>query len=139
MRSRTWRRAFDPATSAAYAARFLNELHDQTGDWSKAAGMYHSATPVLGAEYQRKVLAALPEEQQRAGAASQTTIARAWSASLASPLGTPFGAAGGVGGFHPGVRSMTMGGAPVGRSLASYRAMPVRMMSMPRVSFFPRH
>ncbi|HEY5300062.1 MAG TPA: lytic transglycosylase domain-containing protein [Acetobacteraceae bacterium] len=131
--------AFDPAANATYAARFLNELHDQTGDWSKAAGMYHSATPVLGAEYQRKVLAALPEEQRRAGAASQTAIARAWSASLGTPLGTPFGAAGGVGGFHPGVRSMTTGGgAPVGRSLASYRAMPVRMLSMPRVSFFPR-
>ncbi len=132
--------AFDPPTNAAYAARFLNELHDQTGDWGKAAGMYHSATPVLGAEYQRKVLAALPEEQRRAGAGPQTAIARAWSASLPIPLGTtPFGATGGIGGFHPGVRPMTTGGgAPVGRTLAAYRAMPVRMASMPRASVFPR-
>ena len=41
--------AFDPQKNATYAARFLNQLFDQTRDWSKAAGMYHSATPELGA------------------------------------------------------------------------------------------
>jgi len=133
--------AFDPPTNAAYAARFLNELHDQTGDWGKAAGMYHSATPMLGAEYQRKVLAVLPEEQRRVGAAP-TAIARAWSASLGTPMGAPFGTAGGIGGaFHRTLATAapTMaGGGTVGRTLAAYRAMPVRMASMPRLSFFVR-
>ena len=36
---------FDPAANALYAARFLSALHDETGDWSKAAGAYHSRTP----------------------------------------------------------------------------------------------
>ena len=54
--------AFDPQANAAYAARFLKELYAQTGDWTKAAALYHSATPDLGADYQRKVLAVWPEE-----------------------------------------------------------------------------
>ena len=37
--------AFDPQANAAYAAQFLKELYAQTGDWNKAAAMYHSATP----------------------------------------------------------------------------------------------
>ena len=134
--------AFDPATNAAYAARFLNELHDQTGDWAKASGMYHSATPALGAEYQRKVLAALPEEQRLAATAPESPVARAWSASLGTPLGTPFGRGAGAGAFHrpmSGFGSAAMGGgAPVGRTLAAYRAMPVRMALMPRVPIFVR-
>ena len=39
---------FDPQANAAYAAQFLKELFAQTGDWNKAAGMYHSATPGSG-------------------------------------------------------------------------------------------
>ncbi|WP_085797224.1 transglycosylase SLT domain-containing protein [Falsiruegeria litorea] len=35
---------FDPDLNAAYAARFLRTLHDEFGDWSKAAGAYHSRT-----------------------------------------------------------------------------------------------
>nr|WP_249138847.1 lytic transglycosylase domain-containing protein [Actibacterium sp. MT2.3-13A] len=36
---------FDPAVNVDYAARFLKQLHDQTGDWKTAAGSYHSFTP----------------------------------------------------------------------------------------------
>lgn len=133
--------AFDPAANAAYAARFLNELHDQTGDWSRAAGMYHSATPSIGAEYQRKVMAALPEEQRRAGTTAPGAIARAWSATLGGPVGTPFGGAGGLFSVHRTISATggaTAAGGMAGRSLASYRAMPVRLALMPRAPLLIR-
>ena len=77
--------AFDPQANAAYAGRFLRELFQQTGDWTKAAAMYHSATPELGAEYQHKVMAAWPEEQRIAGRVGMTPLARAWAATMSSP------------------------------------------------------
>jgi hypothetical protein len=49
--------AFDPATNAAYAVRFLRELYAQTGTWPKSVAAYHSSTPDLAADYQRRVLA----------------------------------------------------------------------------------
>ncbi|MFT3973453.1 MAG: lytic transglycosylase domain-containing protein [Amaricoccus sp.] len=36
---------FDPDTGADYAARFLTDLYAERGDWSLAAGAYHSQTP----------------------------------------------------------------------------------------------
>lgn len=51
--------AFDPALNVAYAARFLDELHDQLLDWDLAAAGYHSRTPDLGLPYQQKVAAAM--------------------------------------------------------------------------------
>lgn len=36
---------FDPDTGADYAARFLSDLYAGRGDWSLAAGAYHSQTP----------------------------------------------------------------------------------------------
>lgn len=36
---------FDPARNVEYAAQFLTDLHEQTGDWKSAAGSYHSFTP----------------------------------------------------------------------------------------------
>ncbi len=133
--------AFDPAANATYAARFLNELHEQTGNWGKAAAMYHSATPAIGAEYQRKVMAALPEEQRRAGMTAPGAIARAWSATLDGPVGMPFGAANGLFSIHRTIGASGPGpggGGATGRTLAAYRAMPVRMALMPRASLFIR-
>lgn len=49
--------AFDPAANAAYAARFLAELHDREGNWEAAVADYHSATPELGGPYRDAVLA----------------------------------------------------------------------------------
>lgn len=57
--------AFDPATNAAYAARYLNELYATTRDWGRATAFYHSATPERGENYQRRVAAALPQEHRR--------------------------------------------------------------------------
>ena len=53
--------AFDPALNAAYAARFLGQLHAEMGDWSKVVAAYHSRTAELAADYQRKVVRAWPD------------------------------------------------------------------------------
>lgn len=42
---------FDPLANARYAASFLRDLHDEFGDWSKAAGAYHSRTPKYARKY----------------------------------------------------------------------------------------
>src|SRR5262249_61335114 len=46
---------FDPATNVAYAAKFLNELKSETGDWGVAPQYYHSRTPYLGRAYAGRV------------------------------------------------------------------------------------
>ncbi len=74
--------AFDPETNSAYGARFLNQLHSQTGDWPKAAALYHSATAELGSEYQKRVLAAWPEGKRKPPASAATQLASAWASTL---------------------------------------------------------
>ena len=50
--------AFDPATNADYAARYLRSLSVEAhGDWNVAVGLYHSHTPDLAAEYRNRVAA----------------------------------------------------------------------------------
>jgi soluble lytic murein transglycosylase-like protein len=49
--------AFDPAANARYAAAFLHQLHDQTGDWPAAIALYHSADPLEGQRYASRVTA----------------------------------------------------------------------------------
>jgi hypothetical protein len=53
----TLQQAFDPASNAEAAARFLSSLHDRTGSWESAVAWYHSATPGLGEPYRDRVLA----------------------------------------------------------------------------------
>jgi len=45
---------FDPLTNARYAARFLSDLFAETGDWSAAAGAYHSRTPKFANRYRTR-------------------------------------------------------------------------------------
>ena len=45
---------FDPNANALYAARFLAELHAEFGDWSRAAGAYHSRTPKFANRYRER-------------------------------------------------------------------------------------
>jgi hypothetical protein len=47
----------DPGANALYAARFLQELHAETGSWPDAAGAYHSRTPELAEAYRARFLA----------------------------------------------------------------------------------
>ena len=42
---------FDPVANAQYAAQFLKKLYAEMGDWSKAAGAYHSRTPTYANRY----------------------------------------------------------------------------------------
>ncbi len=45
---------FDPLENALYAAGYLSELFSETGDWSKAAGAYHSRTPEFAEKYRAR-------------------------------------------------------------------------------------
>lgn len=45
---------FDPITNARYAASFLGELYAEFGDWSAAAGAYHSRTPKYAKTYKAR-------------------------------------------------------------------------------------
>ncbi|MDE3238136.1 MAG: transglycosylase SLT domain-containing protein [Paracoccaceae bacterium] len=45
----------DPQTNALYAAQFLLSLYRQTGDWSLAAGAYHSQDPDEAAIYRARL------------------------------------------------------------------------------------
>ena len=76
--------AFDPATNAAYAARFLRTLFAESGSWPVATAAYHSRTPALGASYATLVMAvwhggsAITAEELRA--------ASRWHHGFAAPL-----------------------------------------------------
>jgi hypothetical protein len=50
-------RAFDPDANTAYAVGFLKALYNQSHDWPTAVATYHSNTPDIAADYQRRVLA----------------------------------------------------------------------------------
>ncbi|MXQ08167.1 transglycosylase SLT domain-containing protein [Alphaproteobacteria bacterium GH1-50] len=45
---------FDPVSNAVYAARFLKSLHAEFGDWTRAAGAYHSRTPKFARKYEAR-------------------------------------------------------------------------------------
>lgn len=44
----------DPRASALYAARFLAKLYRETGDWTLAAGAYHSRTEAHSRRYRAR-------------------------------------------------------------------------------------
>lgn len=45
---------FVPRSNALYAAKFLLELYREKGDWSGAAGAYHSRTPKYADKYEAR-------------------------------------------------------------------------------------
>lgn len=45
---------FEPEANARYAAEFLQRLFDELGDWTKAAGAYHSRTPKYANKYKAR-------------------------------------------------------------------------------------
>lgn len=47
---------FDPALNVEYAARFLRRLYEESGDWRRALGNYHSRTPEKRARYTQRAL-----------------------------------------------------------------------------------
>lgn len=61
------REMFDPLANARYAAKFLSDLYVETGDWSLAAGAYHSRTPKYAKKYRKsfdRFRAALVDDPQ---------------------------------------------------------------------------
>ena len=73
---------FDPDANAAYAARFLSELYSEFGDWSRAAGAYHSRTPTFAGKYRARF------DRIRArllGANGETAVASAEPPQSAAP------------------------------------------------------
>ncbi len=128
--------AFEPQVNAAYAARFLKKLYGQSGDWAKATGLYHSATPELGADYQRKVLAVWPEEQHFAGSFMGSPLAQAWGATMtAGSLGSMTMVRRLTPGPTAGPRMIMLpnvgGVATPGRGLDAYRSTPIRLAFIP--------
>lgn len=145
--------AFEPATNADYAARFLIELHDETGDWTKATADYHSANPAEGDPYADRVISVWPEEQRKAGA-TPTLFGQGRVAPFPSPV-TSFAvrqqprlyAMAGMapvmappGGMRPaempGALSPGIGYGPhtamTGHGLDFYRATPIPMVTQVR-------
>ena len=116
--------AFDPAANAAYAARLLNQLRAQGGDWPHATALYHSATPDLAAAYQRSVMAVWPEERRLAGGnplLDQNGPPRL--AGLRPEAGGPLGI---------GIpATLPHGAVQSGRGLAAYRAAPILLANRP--------
>ncbi|WP_045387700.1 transglycosylase SLT domain-containing protein [Falsirhodobacter sp. alg1] len=51
------RTMFDPVANALYAARFLHSQYEATGDWTAAAGAYHSLTPEFAQRYSARFAA----------------------------------------------------------------------------------
>lgn len=45
---------FEPVPNALYAAKFLSDLYRELGDWSKAAGAYHSRTEKYASKYRKR-------------------------------------------------------------------------------------
>jgi hypothetical protein len=113
----------------------LSQLFERTGSWPRAVELYHSATPDLGRDYQLKVYAGLPEEQKLADVAQPPALANAWAATISHPLLSM------ASGGHPlspmpsrqsvphiiALASSSPSGSAPGRSLDSYRSMPIRI------------
>lgn len=115
--------AFDPAANAAYAARFLTELYAKTGSWPGATAYYHSASPQLGAEYERKVAAVWPAEQRQPDAAG-------WQPPTVTSPNMVAGGGTMLSNHADSARIIPMAnGAGSGRGLDAYRAMPVPVAS----------
>ena len=64
---------FEPTANARYAAKFLSELYEEFGNWSKAAGAFHSRTP----KYARKYTARFDRIRQELDDWSPVPIANA--------------------------------------------------------------
>ncbi len=83
---------FDPAENARYAARFLSQLYAETGDWSLAAGAYHSRTPERAARYRTRfeqIRASLSPPLEPERATTPTRLATFVPFLSDSPAGAP--------------------------------------------------
>jgi hypothetical protein len=104
----TYQEMFDPGKNATYAARFLQSLYQEKGNWADAVAAYHSRTPDLAQTYLNQVKAVLqsPDTPDTA-AAPQVPAARLNTFPLLQA-----GATGGMGSIVPvtGPRGPLIGG-----------------------------
>jgi hypothetical protein len=127
--------AFDPVMNARYAARFLVQLRERTGSWQTATAWYHSATPELGADYQRKVMAVWPEEKAHSQDTPRLAVAAAGQGLPMAPYGRPGGfTLSGRAARAPPLPLARLAPARTGRTLADYRAAPIPLASLRPVS-----
>lgn len=76
---------FQPLANARYAAGFLSDLYSEMGDWSKAAGAYHSRTPRYANRYRARfdrIRARIDGEPPPETTVSEAEIAAATQAEL---------------------------------------------------------
>jgi hypothetical protein len=111
--------AFEPLANARYAARFLLELQATRNNWTQAAANYHSNTAEFATAYQRRVMAAWPEETRLATADQRDTVLATWSAARSQGQYVQGGAAMLSNAQPPRFAGTT------GRDLDSYRSLPV--------------
>jgi hypothetical protein len=131
--------AFDPATNVRYAATFLNRLKDQTGSWPKATAMYHSATPDLGNDYERRVAAVWPDEKARQTGVPVATGGNVWttnvfSANAWNTSGPPLSPVGGgqmLGNRAELARIIPIVAPGTARGLDAYRTAPIPVTGRP--------
>ncbi len=131
--------AFDPVTNARFAAGLLLTLFGQTGSWPLAAAAYHSQTPILGAAYQRQVLAAWAEPDHSGVGAAKTMIGGGAGRQAEPNIGaaTQAAAATTMNAFGRQAASLTAQQPRPGilhgngRSLADYRMMPTQLALRP--------
>jgi hypothetical protein len=125
--------AFDPLANATYAARFLNQLHDQSHDWSHAVADYHSATPAIGSDYERKVAEVWPEERARLATTPQPPgnvwSTNVWTANVWNSSGNAPGGGNMLSNGASHARVIPAPSGTVGRGLDAYRAAPVTVTS----------
>ncbi|MFT6451059.1 MAG: hypothetical protein ACJA06_000540 [Halocynthiibacter sp.] len=85
---------FDPTANARYAANFLSDLYAEKGDWTAAAGAYHSRTPKYANRYSarfEKFRAQLQEKPIAPSAMPEAPIAVAQMQQLTTRVNTfPF-------------------------------------------------
>lgn len=78
--------AFDPRSNIAYAARFLKNLHAETGSWATAGTHYHSRTPHLAARYRLKLATAWGRLQDRSEGGVTVTASPGQLGAKAQPV-----------------------------------------------------
>ncbi|MCQ9155060.1 transglycosylase SLT domain-containing protein [Acidomonas methanolica] len=135
--------AFDPLSNARYGARFLTSLHARLHDWLAAAGAYHSLTPALGQDYARRVVGlwrngdstlALDDDTPHADVPAAAGRGIPFTRAFMRPFAMPS--------FWPPPRIIRRPATPgpmaangvhgvTGRTLAAYRAAPVRLAWQP--------